>query len=126
MLHRKTQAVVLMFLAMVLVSACAGNKPMTDKQQGAMWGSIYLVKYHQVETVLNNPSATQAHRELALKKKGILIRAWPLIKDFNSPVVAGDTQGAIVGYSMSTEKLNLLMSLIDELVSLTGGANANH
>jgi hypothetical protein len=112
-------------LAMVVVTAgcsgCAGQKAMTDKQQGATWGGIYVSEYDNVKMVLSNPLTTPAQKDLALKKKAILTRAYPLIKDFMAPGDKANPAGPIVGYSMSADKIALLMSLIDELTALIGG-----
>jgi len=134
MKDRINVAFVLLMMA-VIVAGCAGQKPMTDKQQGVMWMGVFITEYDSVKTVLESPFSTPAQRELALKKKAVLIKAYPLIKDFTSPVspinpATGKKwtniellkyDGPIVGYGMSVAKINMLMGLIDELVALSGG-----
>jgi len=134
----KKQARIGFFVFLIITSmvmGCAGQKPMTDKQQGVMWMGVYITEYDSVKVVLENPAATSDQRNLALKKKVILTRAFPLIKDFTSPVnpinpATGRKwtgaellkyDGPIVGYGMSTAKINMLMGLIDELAALSGG-----
>lgn len=121
-MKNRVNLMLFVLLAMVVVvSGCAGQKAMTDKQQGAVWGGIYVSEYDNVKTVLGNPAATSSQKELAMKKKEILVRAYPLIKDFMSPVDKTNPSGPIVGYSMSADKMSMLMSLIDELTALIGG-----
>ncbi len=125
----------------VMVSGCAmlggtiGTATMTDKQQGIMWMGVYNSEYDSTKLILESPASTPEQKALAFKKKLILTRAYPLIKDFTSPVskinpTTGkpwtNTElltyiGPIVGYSMSADKLTILNGLIDELTTLMGG-----
>jgi hypothetical protein len=124
----------------VIVSGCATfsvTTTMTDKQQGVMWMGVYNSEYDSVKLTLESPVSTPEQKALAEKKKGILVRAYPLIKDFTSPVSPIDPTtgkpwtnaallkytGPIVGYSMSADKLAILNGLIDELTALMGGTS---
>ena len=121
--QNRTNLVLFALLAvLVLVSACATTgQTITAKQQGIIWGSTYINEYDSVKDVLSSSSSTVAQRELAVKKKDILSKAWPLIKDFNAPVDPKNPTGDIVGYSISAEKISELTRLIDKLATLTGG-----
>ena len=122
-MHNRTNLVLFALLAvLVMVSACATTgQTLTAKQQGIIWGSTYISEYDSVKDVLSSSSSTVAQRELAVKKKDILSKAWPLIKDFNAPVDPKNPTGDIVGYSISAEKISELTRLIDKLATLTGG-----
>ena len=67
-MKNRVNLMLFVLLAMVVVvSGCAGQKAMTDKQQGAVWGGIYVSEYDNVKTVLGNPAATSSQKELAMK-----------------------------------------------------------
>ena len=121
--QNRTNLVLFALLAvLVMISACAttGQQTLTAKQQGIIWGSTYISEYDSVKDVLSSSTSTVAQRELALKKKDILIKAWPLIKDFNAPADPKNPTGDIVGYSMSTVKVNELIKLLEDLATLGG------
>ena len=120
--QNRTNLVLFALLAvLVMVSACATTgQTITAKQQGIIWGSTYISEYDSVKDVLSSSSSTVAQRELAVKKKDILSKAWPLIKDFNAPIDPKNPTGDIVGYSMSTVKVNELIKLLEDLATLGG------
>ena len=120
--QNRTNLVLFALLAvLVMVSACATTgQTITAKQQGIIWGSTYISEYDSVKDVLSSSTSTVAQRELALKKKDILSKAWPLIKDFNAPIDPKNPTGDIVGYSMSTVKVNELIKLLEDLATLGG------
>ena len=120
--QNRTNLVLFALLAvLVMVSACATTgQTITAKQQGIIWGSTYISEYDSVKDVLSSSTSTVAQRELAVKKKDILSKAWPLIKDFNAPIDPKNPTGDIVGYSMSTVKVNELIKLLEDLATLGG------
>ena len=134
--QNRTNLVLFALLAvLVMVSACATTgQTLTAKQQGIIWGSTYISEYDSVKDVLSSSTSTVAQRELALKKKDILTKAWPLIKDFNAPVDPINPAtlkpwtrtelmfytGPITGYAMSTVKVNELIKLLEDLATLGG------
>jgi hypothetical protein len=135
--QNRTNLVLFALLAvLVMISACAttGQQTLTAKQQGIIWGSTYISEYDSVKDVLSSSTSTVAQRELALKKKDILTKAWPLIKDFNAPVDPINPAtlkpwtrtelmfytGPITGYAMSTVKVNELIKLLEDLATLGG------
>jgi len=122
--RRRLQYVLLMFLALVLVSGCTGNKAMQDKQQGIAFKAIYKSVFLDVKAVNENPMATEAEKKLAKEKLAALDEVYPLIVDFLTPIDPMNPSGPIVGYALSDAKIEALLKGIDKLTKLAtkGGA----
>jgi len=122
--RRRLQCVLLMFLALVLVSGCSGNKAMQDKHQGIAFKAIYKSVFLDVKAVNENPMATEAEKKLAAEKLAVLTEVYPLIVDFLTPVDPLNPAGPITGYAMSDAKIKALLDGIDQLTKLAtkGGA----
>jgi len=122
--HKRLQYVLLMFLALVLVSGCGGNKAMQDKQQGIAFKAIYKSVFLEVKAVNENPLATETEKKLAKEKLAVLDEVYPLIVDFLTPIDPMNPAGPITGYAMSDAKVKALLDGIDQLTKLAtkGGA----
>jgi len=122
--HRRLQCVLLMLLALVLVSGCAENKAMQDKQQGLAFEALYKSVFLDVKAVYENPASTPAELKLADEKTVVLKEVYPLLKDFLRPVDPANPSGPIVGYALSDAKIEALLKGVDKLTKLAikGGA----
>ena len=103
-------------LCFLMLTACAslqGAKPMTAKQQASIWIGIYNAQYDDTMSILTNPAAPAAQKDIAWKKKQILSKVWPLLKVYVSVV---DNSG--VPTSQDTAQL---VELINQLTILAGG-----
>jgi hypothetical protein len=105
---------VLLFILM-FVAGCAttGTTTLTPKQQATIFMEVYNASYDNAMTVMKNPASTPEQKEMALKKKDILTKVWPLLKVYVSTVEGGGTPSA-------TDTATII-SLIDQLTALTGG-----
>jgi hypothetical protein len=90
------------------------NKPLTAKQQAAVWMQIYNQIYDDTMTMAKNPKSTPVQKELVAKKKLILSKIWPLLRTYIAITDAGGTPPA--------EQSAAITDLITELTSLAGGA----
>jgi hypothetical protein len=104
----------LMILALM---ACATTgtttKPLTAKQQAAVWMSIYNTTYDDTMAMAKNPKASPAQKEMVAKKKAILTKVWPLLKAYVAIIDAGGTPAAAQGTAIT--------DLINELTNMAGG-----
>jgi hypothetical protein len=78
-----------------------------------MWTDVYESVYLDVKYVLSNPASTQAQKDLAYKKAGILTQMYPLLQAYMAVVDGGGTPAP--GDTAS------LTQLINQLVALSGG-----
>jgi len=104
--------VVLVMALMLMAASCP--KTLTAKQQGAVWFSVYNSTYDDTMSVMKNPASTIVQKEMAQKKKAILIQVWPLLKIYASVVDSGEIPDADITKSI-TDLMNQLTVL------LTGG-----
>ena len=104
--------VVLVMALMLMAASCP--KTLTAKQQGAVWFSVYNSTYDDTMSVMKNPASTIVQKEMAQKKKAILVQVWPLLKIYASVVDSGGTPDVNITKSI-TDLMNQLTVL------LTGG-----
>ena len=102
-----------MALSLMLMAASC-PKTLTAKQQGAVWFSVYNSTYDDTMSVMKNPASTVVQKEMAQKKKAILVQVWPLLKIYASVVESGGTPDVDITKSI-TDLMNQLTVL------LTGG-----
>lgn len=108
-----------LFLSLMLLTfmACPGaqiTKPLTAKQQAAVWMQIYNQTYDDTMRTAKDPKATSTQKEMVVKKKAILAKLWPLLRTYVAVTDAGGTPAVEQGAAIS--------DLITELTSLAGGA----
>lgn len=108
----KTKTLVCMALLLVL-AACAGIKPMTAKQQSAVWLGVYNAQYDDCMSIMTNQASTAAQKDIARQKKALLAKIWPLLKVYTSIIDDGGTPMA--------EDTQTLTELINQLTRLAGG-----
>ena len=82
------------FLMCLVVSSCATTGPQTPDGEPIIWINVYAAQYDDAMTVMKNPQSTQAQKDVAQKKKAILIKAWPLLKVFAATVDSGAVPSA--------------------------------
>lgn len=112
-MKRKICIVPIVLIMVVSLMACAttfNQKPLTAKQQGVVWFSIYNSTYDDTMNVMKNPAATPAQKEIAQKKKVILTQVWPLLQIYASVVDSGATPDADITKSI-TDLMNHLTAL---------------
>jgi uncharacterized membrane protein len=113
MIRQSKKLYILLFI-LVILSACAttGTVPMTAKQQATVWMDTYNAIYDDTISVMKNPLSTSAQKDLAQKKKSILIQVWPLLKVYVSVVEGG-------GVPLASDTATIT-DLINQLTQLAG------
>lgn len=118
----------ILLLAVMLLAGCGTINslitptPLTPKQQAIVWGNLYNQAYAETMATAKNPAATTAQKSIAMKKKAVLIRVWPLLKSFNAPILdndglpTGEIQG---GNAATTAAIGLAFTELSNLS--TGG-----
>lgn len=103
-----------MVMAFFLSCATTGTQPLTAKQQATVWMSVYNQTYDDTMATMQNPASTGAQKVMALKKKDILVKVWPLLRAYVSLVDSGGTPSATDTAAIT--------DLINQLATLAGGA----
>jgi len=106
--------VMILLFATVLACATTGTKPLTAKQQAAVWMTIYNQTYDDTMAMAKNPAATPVQKEIVAKKKAVLTTVWPLLKTY---IAITDTGG-----TPTSEQGAAITDLINQLAELAGGA----
>lgn len=86
---QKRNSIVLALIAMLLVSACASTR-LDFERQGFIYADVYQGEYYDVMDTLTDPNATDAQKEVALQKKNILRRLWPMLKVYDDMIRKGE------------------------------------
>lgn len=109
--------IITVVLMIALLSACnlftQTAKPLTAKQQAAVWMTIYNQTYDDTMAMAKNPLATPVQKETVVKKKAILTTVWPLLKTY---IAITDTGG-----TPTNEQGAAITDLINQLAALAGG-----
>jgi thiamine biosynthesis lipoprotein ApbE len=103
----------LLVLAFVFAGCSTTGKPMTHKQQGIIWMSTYNSVYDDTLATMKSSTATAEQKALALKKKDVLTKAWPLLTAYMEIVDKGGTP--------TDERVAAITELINQLTALAGG-----
>lgn len=104
----------LVIMAVLVSCATLGQtKPMTAKQQATVWMSVYNSTYDDILSVMKNPASTTAQKDLAQKKKAVLVQAWPLMKIYVAVVESGGVP--------TLAQTTAITDLINQLAILAGG-----
>jgi len=106
------QYAVLVVMMMFVLSACAANLSTQAqlKQQSTVIMDTYHAAYIDVKTTLGNPASTPAQREMALKKRAILVQIWNIL----GPYEAILDKGGVIN-DADIQEIN---GLIDQLAAL--------
>jgi hypothetical protein len=104
----------LLVLAFVFAGCATTNAPMTHKQQGIVWMSTYNSVYDDTMSVMKSSTSTAEQKALALKKKDILTKVWPLLTAYMDIVDKGGTP--------TDQSTAAITELINQLTALAGGA----
>lgn len=84
-------ALVLSFIVILAACATIGQKPMTPQRQAIVWMSVYNAEYDDVFNIMVSPTSTPAQKDMARKKKAILVKVWPLIRAYVTVIDKGAT-----------------------------------
>ena len=97
--------------ALVMVSACAANLSTQAqvKSQSIVIMDTYHAAYVDVKTTLESKSSTVAQREMAVKKRAILVQIWNILGPYEDIINQG---GAI-----NAGDITAINSLIDQLAA---------
>lgn len=114
-MRRFKVSLAIILLAFVLVACATTPAPqsMTPKQQATVFLQTYNAVYDDTMSMATNPNATQAQKDMVVKKKAILTQVWPLLKAYTSIVDGGGTP--------TPESTAQLTNLINQLTTLAGG-----
>lgn len=132
---KRFNLLLLVVMVAMMIMACATmNKmvtptPLTPKQQAIVWGNLYNSEYVDFMTVKDNPLATQAQKDIANKKKALLVRVYPLLKAYNAPVLSADGKPVLGADGKPTGEIKggdalttmAIEAVFAELTALEGG-----
>lgn len=109
--NRLKNSFIILALALFM-AGCAANLSTQGqlKQQSNVIMDTYHSAYVDVKTTLENPSSTPVQREMALKKRAILVQIWAVLGPYESILEHG---GAI--NDADIQKIN---GLFDQLAAL--------
>jgi hypothetical protein len=111
MKHYRKSLILVLFI--VLIAGCTTlGKPMTVKQNATAWMDIYNSTYDDTMAVMINPHSTTEQRAIALQKKELLKKIWPLMTQYVGLVEIGSIPTA-----ENTAQIN---NLINQLVLIGG------
>lgn len=98
---------------LLVIAACTNGKTLTQKQQATIWMETYNATYDDVYRVMTNPASTAVQKEIALKKRAILVQVWNPLKLYVSIVETGGTP--------TPAQTEAITKLIDQLAALAAG-----
>ena len=101
---------VLLVIGLMACATTPASKPLTAKQQAAVWMTVYNSQYDDTMAMAKNPSSTPAQKEMVAKKKAILTKVWPLIKAYVAITDTGSTPTNAQGVAI-TDLINELTAL---------------
>ena len=106
----------LLLMALASFSGCANLTPQAQvKSESLVVMETYGAAYEDVKATLNNPASTPAQREMALKKRAILVQVWAILDPYVDIVNQG---GAI-----NANDLAAINKLLDQFATLTTTAH---
>jgi len=111
--HRRLNSIIFCLL-LVLSVGCATGQVMTTKQDATILMEQYNAQYDDVYNIMTNPASTPSQRNIALQKKEVLIKVWPMLITYSNIVNSGGTP--------SDQDTAAIVGMINQLTAMSTGA----
>ena len=108
MKSRKSLAIVILLISVLMVSCATTSPPMSTKGKAAMVLATYNTQTQQTAIMSQRPDLTEAQKVMVRRKKAIILKLDPMIKAYGIVIQQGGTP--------STADEQAIYSMIDELV----------